>query len=281
MIRSTLNPHSTSEHMRTTISVRTTMAFVGLLLLAGSTAQPAMHVGLYPNAQGTTDVRLTPDGDFDGLLSSLVLTIGCGQAGGDHAMDIHQTPEMTDILRLAVSGTDHTVGAETYRIFSGIGLNSLASLGKRWYGGMSVTIATLGNAGGPALRIVDDEWAKDRRNNGGYYVSLNGIDRTGRVMSAIGTNDEATGPSITVLPNPWTHGPLTLEINGAEAGDAGCDLVDASGKTVLTREFELQGSVYRMSIQPGSPLQAGAYRVVVRTKSGTRSVPLVVASDGH
>jgi hypothetical protein len=59
--------------------------------------------------------------------------------------------------------------------------------------------------------LADDAWVKDRRNNGAFYLSLNGLSRTGKVRSLEHLASTDGDMSITVGPNPSQGAPVLVE----------------------------------------------------------------------
>lgn len=244
---------------------------------APSCAQPSVDIGLYPGVPGQLELRITPSGDFDGLLSALSFTIGRKDDGIDRSMTMEQTDDMRQLVALGPSGGEYLVGSERYRIFSGIGMTTLASTGMTWHGGISYTVATIATPGGDLPYLVNNDWAKDRRNNGAYYISLNGLDRTGQVVSPSAQHDEGNTLSVTVTPNPWRGGPLNVDVLGAPNGEISIELSDTEGKIVVSRTAGPHEPAFRTVLRPGTELSAGTFLLSVRTSLATRTIPLVIA----
>ena len=244
-------------------------------------AQPTVDIGLYPGAPGFVELRITPDSDFSGLLSALSFTVGRTDDWSGRPMTLEQTDAMRQLVALGPSGGEHIVGAERYRIFSGIGTNTITSSGQVLRGGISHTIATFRTTHDDHLRIVNDDWAKDRKHNGAFYVSLNGLDRTGQVQDGPVLTDGVDGLSVRITPNPWSGGPLTVDVLGAGNGAVRIDLADAEGRTILSRTVAQNAPAFRSMIDPEASLAAGTYMISVTTRQAKKTLPLVVVRHGR
>lgn len=255
------------------------LALPFVALLAGTVcAQPQVDIDLHLNSSGGVEVQLTPQTDFVGVPSSLVFTIIWDGAAAVTVPELQQSTEQRALMALTPSGPVHQVGDKRYRIYSGIGLTPIAEGGEPWRGGMSTTIGTFGPGTPTDITIADDAWVKERRHNGAFYISLNGLDRTGRVLEASAAGDDATAFSVSITPNPWNGGPLFIDLRGAAEGDVRIDLADAEGRTVLSRTIEAHDPAFRTIIQPDAPLPAGTYLITVRTMNAKETVPLVATA---
>ncbi len=253
-------------------------AGIGAWSCAGVTvvAQPTVDIGLYPGAPGCIELRITPDSDFNGLLSALSFTLGRTDDGGGRQMTLEQTDAMRQLVALGPSGGEHIVGTERYRIFSGIGMSTLASIGQVWKGGISYTVATLRATEAEQPHIINDDWARDRAHNGAFYLSLNGLDRTGRVVAASVADEVEHALSLSVTPNPWSAGPIYVDVRGAEQGAVRLDLVDIGGRVMSSRTIETHEPVFRSVLRPETAPPAGTYLLSVIAENSTKSTPLVV-----
>lgn len=264
--------------MNTHVILHRTILLAGVLSGTAAFALPTMDVSLLPNRQGTYDLRLTPNGDFDGLLSAFVITIGYEGEHASQGLLIEQTSDMRAVLPLAPSGDEHTVGPYRHRILASVAFETLASKGMHWRGGIGQTVATLSIAPGQRVWIVNDEWAKDRRRNGAYFISLNGHERTGKVLmeGPPATADDAF--NLTVHPNPWSGGPLTVEYTGIEGEDMLVELIDGLGRVLYTRSFALPGNQGRIGFTPTAALATGKYVLRFHTADAITERPIMVAS---
>ena len=155
-----------------------------LFLFAGSglMAQPKVDIRLVDDGKGAIQVVLRPDGEFNGLFSSLVFTVRW-KAGGDAKLGTasQQAPEL-QYMTTNPSGPMAEAGGYRYQIYAGFGMIALSSLKTAWATGQEITLMTIPVTGGPAsFEIVNDAFTA--KNNGDYYAALNGLDRTGKVLA--------------------------------------------------------------------------------------------------
>lgn len=69
-----------------------------------------------------------------------------------------------------------------YQVFAGFGFVPLSEVPTAWAAGEEILVLCRVNVinGTAAFSIVDDAWTSDINNNGDYFISLNGLDRTVR-----------------------------------------------------------------------------------------------------
>lgn len=237
-------------------------------------AQQRVDIQLHRADDGAMEVLLLPSEDFDGVLSSIVFTLACGGPSSD-APSFSQTPAEALLLPIAQSGPDLMQGDIAHRRFAGIGLTPMSEAGARLQAGKSYRIGRFeGMATGS---LVDAAWLKNRRNNGAYYISLNGLDVTG-VVIATGAPADAPGDALRIelAPNPYTGGRLSYVLRSAQAGTALVTMTDEQGKAV---------EEWRLSVQAGSaagvldarPHAPGAYQIKVAMADAQATSTLVIA----
>lgn len=124
------------------------------------------------------------------------------------------------------------------------------------------TIPVSNDPGATAFDVATDQYAID--NNLLYYISLNGVDRTGGVFSGTTAIEPvALVPSpLNIAPNPSSTTATVTFTDGSAIGSL--DLLDASGRLVL-RERGGQSAL----ILDLHALDAGIYQLIAR--SGDRS----------
>ena len=246
------------------------------ILAGGVSAQPIVDIDLHSRSSASVEVQLTPKTDFGGVFSSLVFTITWEAATGEETPELQQTMEQRAIMVLAPSGPVHEVGGKRYLIYSGIGLTPIEEVGQPWRGGMSTSIGTFELGISKDITLADDAWVKERRNNGAFYVSLNGLDRTGHVGTRSATIS-GTGPlSITLAPNPSNAQLVAFLVNNDKDGLLVIDITDAEGRLVHTHQCVVINGLAQGSLTHADMLAPGIYSVTARTGTSATTERLVV-----
>ncbi|MBV6403704.1 MAG: T9SS type A sorting domain-containing protein [Flavobacteriales bacterium] len=241
--------------------MRSLLAAFALLLSSLSMAQlPMVDITLVDNGAGELEVRVRPDADFDEFFSSIVFTIRWDAASGANLDQIAQVPPVSMYMPIIKSGPEVDAGGYRYQIFAGFGTNALNTFGQSWTAGTEVTLMTIPAINGTSLfEIVNDSWTGDINNNGDYYVSLNGQDRTG-VIYQLNTGvrvEGALSARLAVHPNP-ANGAVVLDLSvPADVKDAVLEWTDGSGRAVRSERITGRGAV-RMTVDT-SRLERGTY----------------------
>lgn len=205
--------------------LRHLLVLVALSACTLSNAQlPTVDITMQRVDDGRYEVRLRPDLDFDGVFASIVFSVRWPAASTNTIMDFEPTESIIDLgMYPNMSGEVGTDGAYRYAIYAGFGFVSLSSAGQSWNAGTEVVLGHLlvANDQGDCI-LVNDDWTT--LNFGTYYVSLNGVDRTGSIFStATGVIEASTADHGTLFPNPsqdhaWyvppvgLHGPIRIEV---------------------------------------------------------------------
>lgn len=263
--------------------MRSTRIFFFLLLVlgAGLRAQaqlPTVDITLAPLESGSVQVRLRPDANFNGLVSSLVFTVRWLDADGASLGGVSQISPANFFIPFGKSGSEQVSGIYRYQVFAGFSLVTLEDLETFWVGGEEVVIGEVAVNGGPSLfEIVNDDWTGDINNNGDYYISLNGQDRTGEIytLSTGGISGGLGQGGLSVLPNPAV-GSTTLTMDLSEqVSSLDLRLLDPAGRIVWSAQrtggpgrfvetLDLQGYA------------AGAYLLQVRSPQAQFSRRVVI-----
>jgi hypothetical protein len=176
------------------------------------------------------------------------------------------------------SGPEQVSGIYRYQVFAGFSLVTLEDLETAWVGGEEVVIGEVAVNGGPSLfEIVNDDWTGDINNNGDYYISLNGQDRTGEIytFSTGGISGGLEQIRLSVLPNP-AFGSTTLTMDISEqVGSVDLRLIDPVGHVVWTAQRNAGPGrfVETLDLQGYA---AGAYLLQVRSPQAQFSRRVVV-----
>lgn len=247
-------------------SIRKVAALVALATGLSAQAQlPQVDITLVDNGNNELEVRVRPDGDFDGLFSSLVFTIRWDASSNADLGAISQVLPAAVYMPITKSGPQTDDAGNRYQIFAGFGFTPLNGLGASWSAGNEYALMTIPVLNGTStFEIVNDAWTGDIANNGDYYVSLNGSDQTG-VIYTISTGVEMGDPlwtSFDVLPNP-ADDQAVVQVTLDVPGDVVIDVVNGMGQVVLRRELKGVSGTLR-EVLDVTGLATGVYPVHLR-----------------
>lgn len=257
--------------------------FLFLVLVLGMSARaqaqlPLVDIALAPLESGALEVRLRPDGDFDGLVSSLVFTVRWLDADDVNLGGVSQISPANFFMPFSKSGPEQVSGIYRYQVFAGFSLITLVDLETAWMANTEVVLGEIAVNGGTSLfEIVNDEWTGDINNNGDYYISLNGQDRTGEIytFSTGGVSGGSDQGGLSVLPNP-AFGSTTLSMDLTEQVAAmDLRLLDPAGRVIWTAQRSAGPGrfVETLDLQGYA---AGAYLLQVRLPQAQLSQRVVV-----
>ncbi len=252
---------------------RIVLSLFPLLASFGSSAQlPQVDITLVESAPGELEVRVRPDAAFDELFSALVFTIRWDAASGASLGNESQQPPVNGYMSINKSGGEVDDGGYRYQIFAGFGFSTLAAVGTGWGPGVEYPLMTVPVlSGSSSFQIVNDAWTG--ANNGNYYVSLNGVDRTGAIYSGSEGILGADGPAVRLEPNPG-EGVIWLTLTGADERDVQLEVLDAMGRTVIRKTLRGGGSL-REPIDL-SRTGAGAYLLKLTAGDATFTRSLIM-----
>ncbi|MBK8497388.1 MAG: T9SS type A sorting domain-containing protein [Flavobacteriales bacterium] len=132
------------------------------------------------------------------------------------------------------------------------------------------TIPVNNDPGATAIDVATDQYAID--NNLLYYISLNGVDRTGGVFS--GTTAVAPVPlapsPMTIAPNP-ANASTTITLNEGRMIDE-VEIMDTGGR-VVRRD---RGGLNTLTLDVRT-LESGAYQLIVRSEGRSWAQPMLIA----
>lgn len=160
---------------------RAVLPFFGLALTM-TTAQPTVQIGLFTAQEsGMVEVRLKPDGDFDQLLSNMVFTISW-PTSANVQLDNAQMVSLCDRLPVVPNGDGvQQSGSRSYQTYFMLSLQQLAG-GCPLVNGQELTVMRIPVTGVTScvtLKLTNDTYTA--ANNKNFYLSLNGVDRTGSI----------------------------------------------------------------------------------------------------
>ena len=230
---------------------------------------PIVDIGMVPLENGQLELRLRPDADFDGLFSSLTVSVRRDEASVATIGDFTVNPTYADCISLYYSESVAD-GGYIYDFFAGFGFSSLLDQGTNWVADQEFVLGHFEVINGPStFRIMQ---ICPPNSQGNYYVSLNSEDRTGIVYEiSTSTADHSSDVvAITISPNP-SGGPSRLDIGTELVGPVSVQIVDAAGR--LVKEKILSSSTLVIDATEFAP---GSYLVRVKGPSISRTVPWVV-----
>lgn len=146
-------------------------------------AQERVDLKLRTTSDNFIEVVLSPDEDFDGIVSNVVFTLRWPAESGMDLGQVTQVFPAQAYLPMMKSGEMYEMGDFRYQVFGGTGINPLNVFNEEWQAGSELVllhVPVLNGAG--AFEVVND--AATRELNGDFYVSLNGADRTGSLEFA-------------------------------------------------------------------------------------------------
>ncbi len=236
---------------------------------------PVVDIGMAPLEDGSLEVRMRPDLDFTGIFAAVVFTVRYPETSPATLTAFTPTPGgQFSGAGLSLSGGIQTSGGYSYAIFTGFGFSTVSP---GWVAGEELVLGKFDvSAGGGDFRIVNDDWTA--ANNGNYYVSLNGEERTGIIyeLSTRIDGTEYVEPMLTFTADPGSdHGLLTVERR--MAGSISLDLFDSAGKVVAQWSEKAGQGLNTMTIQAPSTA-IGQYRLRIQNSDVVRVVPWFIGA---
>lgn len=251
------------------------------IALASQGQLPVLDIsGQISSGGNEFEIRVRPDASFNGLFSSLVFTVRWDEAAGLSLGDALQVLPQAQYCPISKSGPETVQGDHRYQIFVGFGTIPLSSLSTTWQADEEVLLCRIPILGGPGLcMLVEDAWTAT--NNGDYYVSLNGEDRTGEIY---GTSTSMVpylrmvGPSLSVMPNP-SSGQVRMVLDHTDAGQAyTLRLLDAIGREAWSSRGVVLNGPVEATLDLGA-LPAGVYTLEVVLPNSRLTERLVLTGE--
>ncbi len=213
------------------------------LMLGFSTVQAQnVDIGLF-QAGNELEVRVRPTEDFDGILSAVVFTVRWERSNGAKLQAHTQKSAAGTYIPIAKSGDVHEDGPFNYQIYAGFGFDRIADAGLSWKAGQEYVIATIPYTGKGEFALVNDGWTAIDENNGNYYISLNGYDRTGSIYKSV-TNVATADQSVSIVPNP-SRGLFTLTVPVKDGENMSLEIHNAAGQVVFQDAPRMVQGTYR------------------------------------
>lgn len=202
-----------------------------------ASAQSTVDLGLFDDGNNNLEVRVRSNSNFDGIFSNLVFTVRWDANSNATLGDPAQLAPASNYMPLMRSGNMQVDGNSNYQVFTGIGMQSLATSGAEWLANEEVVIATIPVNGSADFEIVNDSWTGDITNNGDFYISLGGLDKTGIIYAtATGIDESAYGYGVSIQPNP-NSGIFNFEFVTQNSGDYEITIVNTLGQTIYQEDL--------------------------------------------
>lgn len=252
------------------------LLLLALFAMGGLRAQlPTVDITLVQTVEGPVEVRIRPDGPFDGLMSSIVFTVRWAD-GQANLGTVQQFSPVNFYCGVTKSGPEQVSNGFRYQVFAGFGFVPLYDVPTAWTGGEEIVLCRINVINGTsAFNIVDDDWTNDINNNGNYFISLNGQDRTGEIYTISTAAEEvlASSGGVIMAPVPADR-MLSITLPEEHAGPVDLRVTDAAGRMVRQEKLVFQGGV-PVTVDV-SALPAGAYVLHLLSALGSNAQRIVV-----
>lgn len=241
-----------------------------------SEAQPNVDITLVDNGNNELEVRVRPDGPFDGIFSGLVFSIKWSTADSADLGAILQGLPALGYIPIAKSGDQTDTLGDRYQIFAGFGFNPLSTFGASWIGNTEYTIMTipvLNNSS--SFEIVNDAWTAGV--NGDFFISLAGQNKTGIIYPTISTNVPLSPEqtyTVNILPNP-NKGEFTMVFATEQTENYIIEIVNSLGQVLYTDRLESFSGEFRYEYDL-SAQTAGVYFIKITSENENNSVHRIV-----
>ncbi|MBK7945256.1 MAG: hypothetical protein IPJ85_08105 [Flavobacteriales bacterium] len=159
-------------------------AFALTTAIGSATAQPTVDVVLADNGNNQLEVRLRPTGSFDGVISNLVFTLRWQEQMSPALSMIGLIHPQSEYLPIGPLPLLNAGNGFQYRTFNAVALVPMQDLGRSWEGGVEYPVCTLDVLiPGVEVQLINDAFTTT--NNRDYFVSLNGLPRTGAIYNSV------------------------------------------------------------------------------------------------
>jgi hypothetical protein len=206
-------------------------------------AQPMVDIRLVESTPGILEVRLRPDGDFNGVLSALCVTIRWEQMEGGYLGQPEQmsygAPNCAYYTAPVIMNVEGEVDNNGYRYYTNNAFGfAPISAPCVWTANTEVPFFRIpvdSVEGCAHFEIVNDGYTLSANKD--FYLSLNGLDRTGAIYGQGPIEFGNCGKAIAeegleatqVFPNPATH---EVNIRTPVTAPFAWSIADATGRSV-------------------------------------------------
>ena len=245
---------------------------LGLAWPLGIFAQSAVDIGVYNNEEGQVEVRVRPQENFNGIVSSMVFTLRWDKSSGATLGESVQTEEMSNAISINPSGPVRENGDHFYRVFAGFSFSPLTENNLSWTAGEETTVLKVPVSGKAEVEVVNDAWTAELANNGDFYVSLGGDDRTGIIYKSLANASDTDG-TVVIQPNP-NNGLFSFQFTTTAPTDLQIEIVNTLGQVTFTERLNAFEGMYRKEMDLTTQSN-GIYYLKVK-RNGEQSVHKVV-----
>lgn len=198
------------------------------------------------------EIYLIPNYDFNGVFSSIVFSIRSNGSIGRFIID----PQISDYVSVSQSGSSYYNEGLEYKTFAGFGFVQIQYASESWVANSMVKLGEF---------LIDEKFDYGLINdlstdskNGNFYISLNGIDVSGNIIS-FGSKENSI---LSIYPNPFSD---QLFIFNSTDNIRNIEVLDLTGKVVMSNSI----TQYPMVLDTKS-LSPGSYTISIIFKDGSR-----------
>lgn len=198
------------------------------------------------------EIYLIPNYDFNGVFSSIVFSIRSNGSIGRFIID----PQISDYVSVSQSGSSYYNEGLEYKTFAGFGFVQIQYASESWVANSMVKLGEF---------LIDEKFDYELINdlstdskNGNFYISLNGIDVSGNIIS-FGSKENSI---LSIYPNPFSD---QLFIFNSTDNIRNIEVLDLTGKVVMSNSI----TQYPMVLDTKS-LSPGSYTISIILKDGSR-----------
>ena len=192
------------------------------------------------------------------------------KGSGQHYL--RQADETLQTMPISRSGNEKENGPYNYQIYAGFGFQTLASSGASWEAGKEYTILTIPVDGAAEFELLNDAWTGELENNGDFYVSLGGVDRTGVIYKSLASPVNLEN-SVSIQPNP-NDGEFTFSFLVSEVSDVKVEVLNTLGQNILSDNLKGFEGTYRREMDL-TAMSNGIYYLKI-SRQGESSVHKIV-----
>ena len=251
-------------------SISLSLAALAFSFALNTQAQGNLDIGLFHEENGQLSVKVRPTADFDGIFSSVVFTLRWDK-NTDIALGDAIVPENAP-LSTRRSGTQRENGTFNYMVYAGFGFEPMTASGAHWTAGEEYTILTIPVTGKGTVELVNDEWTGATLNNGDFYASLGGHDKTGTIYKAVATTTDMDG-TVSIKPNP-NEGVFQFSFFSDEEADIRVEVVNSLGQSSFMDNLRKYSGLYVHDMDL-TQMTEGVYYLKI-TRAGKTSVHKIV-----
>ncbi|MBK6342211.1 MAG: T9SS type A sorting domain-containing protein [Flavobacteriales bacterium] len=159
------------------------LATTGCLFVLGLASQPVVDITLADNGNNQLEVRLRPNGPFNEVVSGVVFTLRWQETFGPALSVYEPVWPQSEFMPISSTPIVNPGNGYVYRTYTAVALSLMSDFGRAWEGGMEYPVCVM-DILTPGLEVYLGNDDFTAANNRDYFVSLNGIERTGTVFSS-------------------------------------------------------------------------------------------------